>query len=92
MTLVDPYLPTVAELAALFFFEVLRPNMRFIFDDLLCRPLYRSRFQSGTLILPSGDFPGEGGVILFRDIHDKYLIKIPKRYVIPLRIERRTRW
>ena len=31
-----------------------------------------------SLILPSGDFPGEGGFVPFRDEHDKYLIKIPK--------------
>ena len=30
-----------------------------------------------SLILPSGDFLGEGGVVPFRDaIHEKYLIKI----------------
>ena len=47
--------------------------------------------QGLSLILPSGDFPGEGGVVPFRDdIHDKYLITIPKQYVILLRIERGT--
>ena len=43
--------------------------------------------------LPSGDFPGEGVVVSFRDaIHHKHLIKIPKQYAILLRIELRTRW
>ena len=49
--------------------------------------------QRLSLILPSGDFPGESGVVPFRDdIHDKYLIKIPKQCVILLRIECRRRW
>ena len=38
-----------------------------------------------SLSLPSYDFPGEGGVVPFRDdIHDKYFINIPKQYVILL--------
>ena len=49
--------------------------------------------QRLSLILPSGDFPDEGGVVLFRDdIHDKYLINIPKQYVTLLGMERRARW
>ena len=49
--------------------------------------------QGLALILPSDDFPGDGGVVPFRaDIYDKYLINIPKQIVILLRIERRTRW
>ena len=49
--------------------------------------------QGFSLILPSGDFPGEDGVVPFRDdIRDKYLIKIPKQYVILLTLERRTHW
>ena len=49
--------------------------------------------QGLSPILPSGDFPGEGAAVPFRDdIHDKYLIMIPTQYVILLRIERRTRW
>ena len=43
--------------------------------------------------LPSGDFLDEGDVVFFRDaIHHKYVIKIPKQYVVLLSIEGRTRW
>ena len=36
--------------------------------------------QGLSLILPSGVFPVEGGVVPFRDdVDDKYLIKIPKQ-------------
>ena len=50
-------------------------------------------YQELSLILPSGDFSGESGVVPFRDAtHDKYSIKIPKQCVILLRIEWRTRW
>ena len=46
-----------------------------------------------TYLLPSGNFPGEGDAISFRDAIDhKYFIKMPKQYVILLRIERRARW
>ena len=49
--------------------------------------------QGLSLILPSGDFPGEGGVVLFQDaIHYKYSIKIPEQYAILLRIKRRPHW
>ena len=49
--------------------------------------------QKISLILSSGNFPGEGGVVPFWDaIHDKYLIKILKQHAILLRIEWRTRW
>ena len=49
--------------------------------------------QMLSLILPSGDFPGEGGVVRFQDdLYDKYLIKIPKQYVFLLKLKRRTRW
>ena len=43
--------------------------------------------------MPLGAFPGEGDFVSFRDaIHHKYLIKIPRQYVILLRIERTARW
>ena len=49
--------------------------------------------QGLSLILPSGDFPGDGGVFPFWDvIYDKYTIMIPKQHVILLRIEWRTWW
>ena len=74
--------------------EVLRPDIWFIFHiDLFIAFFPVPDVNQGlSLILPSGDFPGEGRVVPFRDdIHDKYLIMIPIQYVILLRIERRTR-
>ena len=74
---------------------VLRPNTWLIFHiDLPFRPFYRSRCHQGlSLILPSGDFPGESGAVPFQDvIYDKYLIKIRKQNVILLKLEWRTRW
>ena len=63
----------------------------------LCFDLFCFTFpdvnQGLSPILSPGDFPGEGGVVPFPDdIHGKYLIKMPKQYAIPLRIERRTHW
>ena len=69
--------------------------MSFIFHiDLSLGILTVSDVNQGpSLILPSGNFPGEGGIVPFRaDMHGKYLIKIPKQYVILPSIEWRTRW
>ena len=69
--------------------------MWFIFNiDPFLNPFSVSDVNQGhSPSLPSGDFPGEGDVVSFRDaIHHKYLIKIPKQYVILLRIECRSRW
>ena len=60
--------------------------MRFIFFTLTCFiGLFTvSDVNEGlSLIFPSRDFSGESGVVPFRDtIHDKYIIKILKQYVI----------
>ena len=76
------------------FLGVLRPNIWFVFDIDLFIVLFTvpDVNQGLSLIMPLGDFPGDSDVVPFQDaIHGKYLIEIPKLYVILLRIERRTR-
>ena len=77
------------------FLEILRPNLSFFFHiDLSFKGLVTVSDvnQRLSLILPSGDFPGDGCVVPFIDaIHDKFLIEI-QHYVILFRIERRSRW
>ena len=69
--------------------------MRFIFnkDPFLGLFAVSGVNQDLTPSLPKpGDFSSEGDVVSFRDtIHHKYLIKMPKQYVMLIRIERRTR-
>ena len=81
MIIAYPYLPIVSKFGGFWVFEVLRPNMLLIvYKDLFHRPLHRSRCQSGTYThFALGRFSVEGDVVPFRDdMHDKYLITIPK--------------